>query len=94
MSTNIEEKVKGVLAGAFPGGRVVLERLKSGKIIVTVVSAGFDGVAAAARKAQVRAALQQGLTEEEGRVIVNVLADTPEEHAAIGTTTPGSSPLG
>jgi acid stress-induced BolA-like protein IbaG/YrbA len=94
MSTSIKDKVRAAVTASFADSRAVIELLKSGKVVVTVVSASFDGVPAAERKARVRAALTAGLADEDARLVINVLADTPDEHASMNATTPGESPLG
>jgi hypothetical protein len=92
MSTALKEKVRDAIKRSFADDRIQIEVLQQGRLVVTVVSGSFAGQPAATRKGRVRACLAEHLTENEKALIVNVIADTPDEHVAYEDTVPEPPP--
>jgi len=91
MSTLLKDKIHEACKKSFPEDRVKIDVLQRGRLVVTVVSESFAVLPLADRKARIRACLLGQLTEEENALVVNVIADTPDEHAALNETVRGPS---
>jgi stress-induced morphogen len=86
MSTSLKEKVRKAIERSFAGDRVQIEVLQRDRLVVTLVSKSFAGLPSAERKDRVRACLAEQLTKDELALIINVIADTPDEHVAYDET--------
>jgi|HubBroStandDraft_2_1064218.scaffolds.fasta_scaffold259458_2 hypothetical protein len=92
MSTSLKEKVRKAIERSFAGDRVQIEVLQRDRLVVTLVSESFARLPSAERKDRVRACLAEELTKDELALIINVIADTPDEHVAYDETVPEPPP--
>jgi stress-induced morphogen len=91
MSTPLKERVRDAVKRSFPNDRILIEVLQRDRLVVTVVSESFNGQPSVERKGRVRACLSD-FAEDERALVVNVIADTLEEHLAYDETVPEPPP--
>jgi stress-induced morphogen len=82
------EKIRQAIEQSFAGSQVSFELLKNERLIVTVVADSFTNHPVAERTSRIRSCLAERLTTEQNALILNVVAETPEEHSSLGETLP------